>query len=161
MPQERRGQHRFAKQIGEWGSFANVEVVVEVGPPTVEVDVEGFQTDPRRRDWLTGVQLGGQEKLPTTNQCRSTTSARRSTSRPSARRRLHQTPQAYGIFTGHVVEAAKRQNELSGHFFYWSLVDSLGDLFDVVIDPELVQNEPKVGGVLSGSFWLSGRLVTQ
>lgn len=69
---------------------------------------------------------------------------------------LIQTPQAFGILTGHIAKAEKRENRLSGHSFYWVLVDSLGGLFDVVIDPELVQNEPKLGGVLTGSFWLSG-----
>lgn len=70
-------------------------------------------------------------------------------------------PQAYGIFSGHIVQAAKRQNELSGNSFYWALVESLGGLFDVVIGSELMQSEPRVGGVLTGSFWLSGRVVTQ
>lgn len=70
-------------------------------------------------------------------------------------------PQAYAIFAGHVVQAATKRNDLTGNAFYWALVDSLGGLFDVVMDPELVQNEPKVGGVLSGSFWLSGLLVLE
>jgi hypothetical protein len=70
-------------------------------------------------------------------------------------------PEAFGILTGHIVQAAKKRNDLSGNVFYWAMVDSLGGLFDVVIDPELVQNEPKVDGVVTGSFWLSGRLVLE
>ncbi|MEM7293853.1 MAG: hypothetical protein AAF420_10735 [Pseudomonadota bacterium] len=70
-------------------------------------------------------------------------------------------PQAYGIFTGHIVQTAKKRNGLTGSSFHWALVDSLGGLFDVVIDPELVQSEPKASGVLSGSFWLSGRIAAK
>ncbi|QDU93643.1 hypothetical protein [Lignipirellula cremea] len=70
-------------------------------------------------------------------------------------------PQAFGIFTGHIIRAAKKQNELSGHSFYWALVETLGGHFDVVIDPELVEQEPKAGGVLTGFFWLSGRILPE
>jgi DNA replicative helicase MCM subunit Mcm2 (Cdc46/Mcm family) len=31
--------------------------------------------------------------------------------------------------------------------------------FDVVIDPELCESPPVIGGVLSGSFWLCGRCI--
>ncbi len=68
-------------------------------------------------------------------------------------------PEAYGILTGHIVQAAEKRNELSGEPFYWALVDSLGGTFDVVIDPELMDQALKIGGVLSGSFWLSGCLM--
>jgi len=70
-------------------------------------------------------------------------------------------PQAYGIFSGHILQTAKKRNPLTGHSFYWALVDSLGGVFDVVIDPALMGHEPEVGGVLTGSFWLSGCLATQ
>ena len=38
------------------------------------------------------------------------------------------------------------------------LVETLGRTFDVVIDPELLSVRPSAGNVLSGWFWLSGRL---
>jgi hypothetical protein len=65
---------------------------------------------------------------------------------------------AEAIFTGHVIEAERRTNRLTGAEFVWCLVDSLGGSFDVVIDPELVPDVPTVGGVVQGSFWLSGRI---
>ena len=37
-------------------------------------------------------------------------------------------------------------------------MESFGGTFDVVIDPTLLAIEPVVGGVISGYFWLSGRL---
>ena len=67
-------------------------------------------------------------------------------------------PEAYAIFTGHILRAGKRRNEMSGLSFVWVLVESLGATFDVVIDLELMDNAPQPGGVLTGSFWLSGRV---
>jgi hypothetical protein len=68
-------------------------------------------------------------------------------------------PDAHAIFTGHILKTASRKNELTGNRFCWALVETLGGVFDVVIDPELIKAAPKVGGVLSGAFWLSGRLL--
>lgn len=67
---------------------------------------------------------------------------------------------AEAIFAGHVRETERRTNQLTGDEFVWCLVDSLGGSFDVVIDPELLSNAPRVGGVVHGSFWLSGRIIS-
>lgn len=69
-------------------------------------------------------------------------------------------PGAMAILTGHVREAATRTNERTGERFHWALVDSLGGLFDVVIDPELLPDLPAPGGVIGGQFWLSGRILS-
>lgn len=66
---------------------------------------------------------------------------------------------ARAIFTGHVVEADKKVNALTGHSFYWALVETYGGAYDVVIDSSLIPGVPALGGVISGSFWLSGRIV--
>lgn len=68
-------------------------------------------------------------------------------------------PEARAIFTGRILWADVRTNELTGGRFYWALVKTLGGDFDVVIDPELLEAIPPMGGILSGSFWLSGRLL--
>jgi hypothetical protein len=68
-------------------------------------------------------------------------------------------PEANAIFTGHVRQAEKRTNDLTGKPFYWLDVETLGGVFDVVIDFSLMDEIPTVGGVVSGSFWLSGRLI--
>jgi hypothetical protein len=65
-------------------------------------------------------------------------------------------PQAYAIFTGHVLEASLKTNPVSGNEFCWSLVSTLGGEVDVVADPALLNDMPVKGGVLKGSFWLSG-----
>lgn len=67
-------------------------------------------------------------------------------------------PEPHALFVGHVLEAEERHNSVSGHAFWWVLVDTIGGSFDVVIDPVLLSDLPRAGNVLSGWFWLSGRL---
>lgn len=69
-------------------------------------------------------------------------------------------PEAKAILTGRIRECDSRRNECGDRPFWWMQVDSLGGTFDVVVDPVLMTETPQVGGVVSGAFWLSGRLVT-
>ncbi len=70
-------------------------------------------------------------------------------------------PEARAVFTGHVLASAERANGLTGRRFYWALVETAGGTYDVVADASLVPGGvPPVGGVVSGSFWLSGRVRT-
>jgi hypothetical protein len=64
-----------------------------------------------------------------------------------------------GKFAGEIKEFALKTNELSGEKFYWLLVETLGGEVDVVIDPKFVPAEPRAGGIVSGQFWLSGRVL--
>lgn len=66
---------------------------------------------------------------------------------------------ATALLTGHVVDAATLTNALTGRPYHHALVDSHGGRFDVVIDPELLARAPVPGGVVSGTFWLSGRIL--
>ena len=68
-------------------------------------------------------------------------------------------PRPIGIFAGEIKEYELKTNELSGEKFYWFLVETLGGETDVVADPKLIPNEPKIGGIVSGQFWLSGRIL--
>jgi hypothetical protein len=70
-------------------------------------------------------------------------------------------PQARAIFTGHVLAAEKKINVLTGHAFYWALVETFGGTYDAVIDATLLSSVPAVGGVIAGSFWLSGRIIAE
>jgi hypothetical protein len=67
-------------------------------------------------------------------------------------------PESHALMAGHVVEAAERRNSVTGEPFWWALLDSVGGAFDVVIDPSLITAPIRAGNVLSGWFWLSGRL---
>ncbi len=70
-------------------------------------------------------------------------------------------PQARAIFAGHVLATDEKINELTGRAFYWALVETFGGAYDVVIDRNLLPGVPAVGGVISGSFWLSGRIIAR
>jgi hypothetical protein len=65
---------------------------------------------------------------------------------------------AEAAFTGHVQRAERRTNKLTGSEFVWCLVQSTGGTFDIVADPELSPAVPPVGGVVTGTFWLTGRV---
>jgi hypothetical protein len=68
-------------------------------------------------------------------------------------------PEPHALIAGHVLEGGVRLNTINGAPFWWALVETLGGTFDVVIDPESLQAPPRAGQVLSGWFWLSGRLL--
>ncbi len=64
-----------------------------------------------------------------------------------------------GIFAGEIKDFELKTNELSGEKFYALLVETLGGETDVVVDPKFVPNEPQPGGIISGQFWLSGKVL--
>lgn len=68
-------------------------------------------------------------------------------------------PEARAVLSGRVLSAERLTNTFTGRPFLTALVQSLGGTYDVVIDVALLDRAPQVGGVLSGSFWLSGRVV--
>ncbi len=71
-------------------------------------------------------------------------------------------PTAYADFAGTVVKSQLRTNAAGGGRFWWALVRTYGDYtIDVVLDPTQVKLAPAPGTVVSGRFWLSGRLVAQ
>ena len=69
-------------------------------------------------------------------------------------------PEPHALIAGHVVEAAERRNAVTGDPFWWALLETVGGTFDVVIDPSILSAPVRPGNVLSGWFWLSGRLQT-
>ena len=67
-------------------------------------------------------------------------------------------PESHALIAGEVIEAAERHNAVTGEPFWWALVDTIGGTFDVVIDSSLVEAPVRPGNIVSGWFWLSGRL---
>ena len=63
-----------------------------------------------------------------------------------------------GKLSGEIKEFELKTNGLSGENFYWFLVETYGGEADVVADPKLISEEPKIGGIVKGQFWLSGRI---
>ena len=70
-------------------------------------------------------------------------------------------PDAFAVLTGHVTATAEKRNPVTEQRYYWALVESLGGSYDVVMDPRLVEDPPRKGGVVSGTVWLSGRIVAR
>lgn len=70
-------------------------------------------------------------------------------------------PEPHALISGLVLEAEERHNTITGNAFFWALVESVGGTFDVIIDPELLTHRPSAGNIVSGWFWLSGRIITQ
>jgi len=67
-------------------------------------------------------------------------------------------PRPIGIFSGEIKEFELKTNELSNENFYSFLVETSGGEVDVVADVKLIGKEPRIGEIVSGQFWLSGRL---
>jgi len=68
-------------------------------------------------------------------------------------------PKAAALFAGALWAVDAKIRVLSGQAFYCALVETLGWADAVVISATLLSGVPAVGGVISGSFWLSGRIV--
>ena len=68
-------------------------------------------------------------------------------------------PVAQAIFSGRIIDTQKRTNSYTNKVYIWAKVSVLGDEIDVVADPEIIEGELVNGGILSGSFWLTGRIV--
>jgi hypothetical protein len=68
-------------------------------------------------------------------------------------------PRAYAVVIGHVQESATLENQLTHRPYHWALLDTYGGAMDVVADPAVLGEMPKPGGVVMGSFWLSGRIL--
>lgn len=68
-------------------------------------------------------------------------------------------PEALAIFNGHIVHVKELTNPVINDKFLWTLVRTLGAEYDVIIDPQILERELITGGVISGSFWLTGVIV--
>ena len=68
-------------------------------------------------------------------------------------------PAPRALLAGHVVATEERVNPWTGRAVRWARVRTLGAELDVAADPSIIQGEVVAGGVVSGSFWLSGRIV--
>jgi len=65
-----------------------------------------------------------------------------------------------GKFAGEIKAFELKTNSLTNEAFYWFLVETLGGEIDVVSDPKWLENEPNIGGIVRGQFWLSGRILS-
>ncbi len=68
-------------------------------------------------------------------------------------------PEALAIFSGRITDTEKCINEHTNEEYIWAKVTVMGDEIDVVADPEIIEGKLIKGGILSGSFWLSVRVI--
>jgi hypothetical protein len=68
-----------------------------------------------------------------------------------------EAPEPVAIITGRVQAAERRMNPAGGSF-WWMQVRTLGGEMDVVAEEELIVEPPTVGGIVTGEFYLSGRV---
>jgi hypothetical protein len=69
------------------------------------------------------------------------------------------SPEAYALLNGIIIEWERKTNKNTGKDFYWLLTETLGGVIDVIADPSLIKKEPEKGWIVSGEFWLSGRII--
>lgn len=67
-------------------------------------------------------------------------------------------PTAMALLSGRIVTAEQLKNPFTNLPFYWAKIETFGGELDMVAAPELVTEELKVGGIVQGTFWLSGRI---
>jgi hypothetical protein len=66
-------------------------------------------------------------------------------------------PRAEAIVAGHIEVIEHRRNPASGQAFAYLRVRTYGPMvLDVVADPTILEGKPGIGGVVYGTFWLSG-----
>lgn len=69
-------------------------------------------------------------------------------------------PESHALISGLILDASERRNTVTDDPFWWALLETVGGTFDLVIDPSLLSAPVRAGNVVSGWFWLSGRLRT-
>lgn len=67
---------------------------------------------------------------------------------------------ATAILAGHVQLIESRVNPATGRSFYYLSVQMRSTAIDMVADPTIVTGELVTGGVIQGTFWLSGRVIS-
>ncbi|GHU26105.1 hypothetical protein FACS1894172_13280 [Spirochaetia bacterium] len=63
------------------------------------------------------------------------------------------------IFTGIIVDHKKYKNELTGKKYFWIKVETYGGIIDVVVDPDLINNKLEKNGIISGVFYMCGKII--
>ena len=67
-------------------------------------------------------------------------------------------PTAMGVLSGRIISTEQLKNPFTNLPFHWAKVETFGGEVDMVVAPELVTTDLTVGGIVQGTFWLSGRI---
>lgn len=69
-------------------------------------------------------------------------------------------PTAHAFFAGRVLRVERLTNAFTTFEFMWALVETFGGVIDVVAEPSMVRGALRRGGIVQGTFWLSGRITS-
>ncbi|MBH5329454.1 hypothetical protein H9Q10_07215 [Eikenella sp. S3360] len=67
-------------------------------------------------------------------------------------------PQPTAFFNGTVTAAETRTNQLSGQKFYWCRLATYCMEIEAVFPLEMLEHAPAAGNLISGHYWLGGRI---
>ncbi len=70
------------------------------------------------------------------------------------------TLEAMALFTGYVLETKIIRNSYTNIQIHWARIKTLGGELDIIVDPEILNGEIVVNGIVSGTFWLTGRIIS-
>lgn len=68
-------------------------------------------------------------------------------------------PKAFALINGRILACELKHNQLTGQSFWWLFVKTLGGKLDVMVAEEEMIKKPEAGNVVSGTFWLIGRVL--
>jgi hypothetical protein len=71
----------------------------------------------------------------------------------------NQAPPASALIAGVIKQSETLENRVGGKTFEWARIETHGGEIDVLASPATVQGDIVTGGILHGSFWLSGRIL--
>ncbi|HRJ53066.1 MAG TPA: hypothetical protein PLE99_09875 [Candidatus Thiothrix moscowensis] len=70
------------------------------------------------------------------------------------------TPRPIAMFNGRVLDMKELTSPLDDESFYWLRVRTFGGEYDVVVSSDVIEGELAIDGIVSGSFWLCGRMAS-
>jgi hypothetical protein len=145
------GEYPFVFDVPDFRTVGQIEL-----PQTLEVQLTAFASNEFRifgneRDYLDSqedeIKMASKSFIPT------------GMFLPDGSGTPIEPPRPIGMFAGEIKKFELKTNTLSKEKFYWFLIETLGGEADVVADPKLIAGEPQIGGVITGQFWLSGRII--
>jgi hypothetical protein len=63
------------------------------------------------------------------------------------------------VITGIILEHKKLKNELTNKKYYRITIETYGGIIEAASDPELIKTDLKINGVISGYFYLCGKIL--
>jgi len=71
----------------------------------------------------------------------------------------HEPPSSCAVINGRILEFRKITNPVTSQDFYWILAKTAGGIMDMVTKCGTYTSDPRVGGVITGGFWLCGQIM--